>query len=227
MNIRMSFAPGRRRWLQQAVPLGLLPVLGACVSVELGQDQPAQAWRALHDPGRAEPLPKPLVPALLLQALPGDALGDTASIAYARRPHEFAFYQLAHWTERPVRLVPRLLQRRLEQRGLAGAVGQLGDPLRSDWLLALGVEALHHEVYSEPGRGRVVLVAELFDRPRRQRPARQRFEAVAPAARADSAAAAEAMSAALGQAFDALLPWLEQALRTALAAPGPERPGPA
>lgn len=198
--------------------LAALSALSGCVSVELGQDQPAQAWRALHDDGRAQPLPAPLLPALLLQALPADAIADTASIAYSRQPHEYAFYQLASWTERPVRLVPRLLQRRLQQRNIATAVGQLGDPLRADWLLSIAIESLYHDVSVQPGQGRLVLVAELFDRRERQRVARQRFQTQAPAARADSAAGAQAMSQALSKCFDELLPWLEQALLKALPA---------
>ncbi len=200
------------------------PLLPACVSVELGQDQPAQTWRALHDTGRAQPLAAPLVPALLVQALPADGIADTASIAYSRRPHEFAFYQLASWTERPVRLVPRLLQRRLQQRGVASAVGQLGDPLRSDWLLSVSLESLYHDVSVEPGFGRLVMVAELFDRRQRTRVARHRFATQANAASADSTGGAEAISQALAQAFDALMPWLEQALQSALASsPAPAR----
>lgn len=200
------------------------PLIGACVSVELGQDQPAQTWRALHDSGRSQPLAAPLVPALLVQALPADAIADTASIAYSRRPHEFSFYQLASWTERPVRLVPRLLQRRLQQRGVAGAVGQLGDPLRSDWLLSVSLESLYHDVSVDPGLGRLVMVAELFDRRQRLRVARHRFATQASAASADSAGGAEAISQALAQAFDALMPWLEQALQGALASsPVPAR----
>jgi len=218
--LRSPLSPGlsRRRLVALAAAAPLLP---ACVSVELGQDQPAQVWRSLHDDGQAQPLPAPLLPALLVQALPADAVADTASIAYSRQPHEYAFYQLASWTERPVRLVPRLLQRRLQQRNLASAVGQLGDPLRADWLLSVAVESLYHDVSVSPGLGKLVLVAELFDRRQRLRVAGQRFQTQAPAARADSAAAAQAMSLALTRCFDALLPWLEQALQQALKAPRP------
>lgn len=210
----------RRRLLLATAAVPLLP---ACVSVELGQDQPPQLWRALHDSGRATPLPAPLVPALLVQALPADAIADTAAIAYSRRPHEYAFYQLASWTERPVRLVPRLLQRRLQQRGIASAVGQLGDPLAADWLLSIALESLYHDVSVNPGLGRLVLVAELFDRRQRRRAARHRIATQAPAASADSAAGAEAISQALTEAFNLLTPWLEQALRQALA---PAKSGP-
>jgi ABC-type uncharacterized transport system auxiliary subunit len=203
---------------RQALVLGMVAaVLAGCVSVGVGSDGPARVSYRLHDPGLAATsrLPAPAVDALLIQPLPGDAMADTVSLPYARRANEFAYYQLASWTERPVRQVPRLLQQRLEARGVAQAVGLLGDPLRADWLLTLTVDSLHHDVSAEPGLARSVLTAELFDRRTRQRVARQRFEASPPAERADSAAAAAALSQAVARNFDALLPWLEGELKRA------------
>jgi ABC-type uncharacterized transport system auxiliary subunit len=192
------------------------PLLAACVSIGAGASDPPHAHFALHDPGlaatpaRAQP---PLVPALLIQPVPAGAAADTASIAYSRRAGEYAFYQLASWDERPLRALPRLLQRRLETRALAGAVGLLGDPMRADWLLTLGVEALHHDVDVSPGVARVGLVAELYDRRAQVRVARRHFEAAAPAAGAGPGAGAAALSAATAQAFDAIVPWLEGELQ--------------
>ena len=194
--------------------------LAACVSVGIGSDSPPQLHLLLHDSGAAGTRrAEPLVPAILIQALPGDAAADTVSIAYSSRPHEFAYYQLASWTERPVRRVPRLLQQRLEARGIAGAVGLLGDPLRADWLLTVAIDSLHHDVSAAPGQGRVALTVELFDRRTRMRIARRDFAVALPAAGADAPAAAAAMSQALTQVFDALVPWLEAELQRAQAKP--------
>lgn len=201
----------RRRRLLLAMPL-----LGGCVSVGIGNEPAASLQYALADTGAASARrEQPLVAALLIQAMPADALADTTSIAYSRRPGEFAFYQLASWTERPVRVLPRLLQRRLEARGVAGAVGLVGDPLRADWLLSVGIDALQHELPAEPGSGRVAVTLELFDRRQRTRVGRRSFEAVVPAARADSAAAAAALSQGVAQLFDAAVPWLEDTLQRA------------
>lgn len=208
---------GRRRALRAAA---LLPAaaLGACVSVGIGGDGPAHTYLALRDAGAVpQRRPAPLVAALMIQPMPADAMADTASIAYAQRPNEFAFYQLASWAERPVRQLPRLLQRRLEARGVAGAVALAGDPLRADWLLTLGIDALHHDVSGQ--QGRLALTLELYDRRQRQRIARRSFEAAEPVARADSSAAADALSRAVGRAFDAALPWLEAELERAAATP--------
>ncbi len=199
--------------------LGLTTALAGCVSVGSSDSAAPHASYLLHDTATSvERRAQPLVAALLIQPLPANALADTASIAYSRRANEFAFYQLASWTERPVRQLPRLLQRRLERRGVAGAVGLLGEPLRGDWLLAVAIDDLHHDVATPPGVARFALTAELFDRRSRTRVARRQFEATVPTARADSAAAAAALSQALSTTFDTLVPWLEDELQRAVAA---------
>jgi ABC-type uncharacterized transport system auxiliary subunit len=209
-----------RRCLARLAALLLAPLLlGACVSLRVGDEPAPHTLHVLRDAAaQATKAPRhaePLVPALLIQALPGDALADTASIAYSRRAHQFAFYQLASWAEWPSRELPRLLQRRLEASGVAAAVGLLGEPMRADWLLTIGVDTLHHDVSSPPGQARLALTAELFDRRHRTRVARRQFEASVPTASADSAAAAAALSLAVAQAFDALVPWLEGELGSA------------
>jgi ABC-type uncharacterized transport system auxiliary subunit len=194
--------------------------LAACVSVDVGSEGATQVTYRLADaatgPERRE---SPLVGALLIQPLPADALADTVSIAYSRRSQEFAFYQLATWTERPVRQLPRLLQRRLEARGVAAAVGLLGEPLRADWLLTIAVDTLHHDVSQPPGRAHLALTAEIFDRRSQTRVARRSFAAAVATPTADSAAAATALSQAVGQVFDELTPWVEAELQRATARP--------
>lgn len=198
-----------RGWWALLVPA----LLAACVSVGVGNDPPLRVNFLLHDVATAVPRrAAPLVDALLIQPMPGDAVADTVAIAYSRQANEFAFYQFATWTERPVRQVPRLLQRRLDARGVAGAVGAIGDPLRADWVLAVSVDALHHDVAAVPGQARFALTAQLFDRRSRSRIAHRQFVAAAPVASADAPAAAAAMSLALTQAFDELVPWLEAEL---------------
>lgn len=194
-----------------------LATLGGCVSVGIGNEPSATVNYQLRDAGAApERRAQPLVPALLIQPLPGDAMADTLSLAYSPRPQAYAFYQFANWTERPVRQLPRLLQRRLEARGLAGGVGLLGEALRADWLLTLGVDAVVHDVSVQPGQARVVLTVELFDRRARQRVARRSFEAGVRVTEDNAAGAVVAASAAVGQVFDAIVPWAEAELARAL-----------
>lgn len=198
--------------------LAAAAALPGCVSIGSSEGAAAHVNLGLHDRAAAPPRrAQPLVDALLIQPLPGDALADTASIAYARQAHEYAFYQLASWTDRPVRQLPRLLQRRLEARGVAGAVGLLGEPLRADWVLTLGIDTLYHDVATPPGVARLALSAALFDRRDRSQASRREFRADVPTASADSAAAAAAMSEAVTLCFDQLTAWLEQVLQGVLA----------
>lgn len=179
---------------------------------------PPQSQYLLHDAATpASRRAEPVVAALLIQPLPADATADTAQIAYSQRPHEFAHYQFASWTERPLRQVPRLLQQRLEGRGVAGAVGVVGEPLRAEWLLTIAIDTVHHDVSVPPGQGRLALTVEVFDRRSRNRVSRRQFVVAVPSASADARAAAAALSSSLTQAFDALVPWLETELQQAVA----------
>jgi len=207
--------------IRSCLALGALSVLAACASVGVGNEGAPHKQHRLSDSAtvQAPRRTESLVKALLIQPLPADALTDTVSMAYARRANEFAFYQFASWTERPVRQIPRLLQHRLEARGVAGAVGVIGEPLRADWLLTVAIGTLHHDVSTVPSTGKLSLVAELFDRRSRTRVARRQFDASVAASQADSAAAAAALSQAVAQVFDALVPWLESELQRAAAAP--------
>jgi len=196
--------------------------LGGCMSLGGSEAVPTLHHR-LRDPGLAAVTIRtpPLRDALLVQALAGGTLVDTLAMAYARQPHVYAYYQHAFWTERPLRQVPRLLQQRLQSRGVATAVGLMGEPLRADWLLTVAVDSLHHDASSEPGVGRVRLTLELVDRRSRQRAARRSFEADSPLPSADATGAAAALSQALARTFDEAVPWLEDALARLPAAATP------
>lgn len=220
----MSRQAGLRSRTQSRRAAGLMLLLGLAGCVSVGNEAALQIHHRLHDAGSLpQRLPQPLVEALLIQTLAGDALADSHSIAYARAPQQFAFYQQSQWLERPSRLLSTLAQRRLEARGVARAVARLGEPLRADWLLTLSLEGLHHDFARPPGQGRLLLRAELLDRRSRARLAQQHFELAAAAPSGDAAGAAQALSIALGRSFDALLPWLEAELGRALAArPAPD-----
>lgn len=203
--------------------------LAACVSVDLPGSDVVNRQYVLTDVGtansgaaksgaeRAGAAAK--ADALLLQADVGDPIADSLSIAYARRAGERATYQLATWTDRPSRRVTQLLQRRLAARGSFGAVALLGQPVTADWLLAIAIDDIHHDVANEPGRARLAVRATLFDRRDRRQLAQRSFAQDVPTVQANSAAAAEAMNQALANVFDALVPWLEQEIDRARNAP--------
>ncbi len=191
-------------------------LLAGCVTVDIGGESPAYTQYVLSDAG---PMPArraaPVADSLLIQSDLGDPLADTPSIAYARRKGERALYQLATWTERPARRIAQLVQRRLDARGSFRAVAALGQPLHSDWLLAVAIDDIHHDIVTAPGSARLAVRASLFDRRNRTLVAQHEFSADVAAAEANSAAAAAAMNHAVAQVLDALVPWLEQAVEHA------------
>jgi ABC-type uncharacterized transport system auxiliary subunit len=193
-------------------------LLAGCVSVQLAGADARHVSLVLADerPSMAR-RDAPAVRALLIQAVPADPIANTRSIAYARANGVREFYQLAFWTEPPRQAIARLLQHRLEARGTAQAVGLLGQPIAADWLLAIGVEAVYHDIGAQPGTARLALRAELIDRRTRTLATRRSFDAAVPAERADSAAAAAALGRAVADTFDALVPWLEDQLVRAAA----------
>jgi ABC-type uncharacterized transport system auxiliary subunit len=203
-----------------AVALIAAAALAGCVSVQLGAEGVRHVDLVLADARPSMPRrDAPAVRTLLIQAVPADPFANTRAIAYARSPGVREFYQLASWAEPPRQAIARLLQQRLEARGTAEAVGLLGAPIAGDWLLAVGVEAVYHDVATEPGTARLALRAELIDRRARALAARRSFEAAVAVERADSAATAVALGRAAADIFDALVPWLETELARATAAP--------
>lgn len=214
--------PPRRKLLRRAaLPALAAWLLSGCISMDLGGDAPAHVQWSLRDATVTPPtvLDKPWVEGLLLQARPSHAVADTLSIAFSRQADAYSFYQFASWTERPVRQLPRLLQQRLQARGVAQSVGMMGDPMRADWLLMVGVDQLHHELGATAGQARLVMTLELFDRRNRQKVATRRFEALRPVATENAAGAAQALSRAVAAAFDEALPWVESELQRAIQAP--------
>jgi cholesterol transport system auxiliary component len=196
-------------------------VLAGCVTVELGGEGVAQTQYVLVDAG---PMPSrraaPIAESLLIQTETGDPLADTLSIAYARRAGERAMYQLATWTDRPSRRIPQLLQRRLDASGSFGAVAALGQPLNADWMIAVAIDDIYHDVATDPGRARLTVRASLFDRRKRALAAQRSFSADVTVAEAKSAAAAAAMNQAVARVLDAIVPWLEQEVDRARRAAG-------
>ena len=201
----------------RALPALITLLLTGCVTVDIGGEGVAQTQYVLGDAG---PMPSrratPVAGSLLIQGDTGDPLADTLSIAYARRAGERSVYQLATWTDRPSRRIPQLLQRRLEARGSFGAVAALGQPLHADWMLALAIDDIHHDIASEPGHAQLTVRATLFDRRIRALVALRSFSADVTVPEAKSAAAAAAMNRAVAQVLDALVPWLEEAVDRAM-----------
>ncbi|MFN7572982.1 MAG: ABC-type transport auxiliary lipoprotein family protein [Betaproteobacteria bacterium] len=191
-------------------------VLAGCISIGAG-DSTAPTVYVLGDAGAlAGPRQPTAAPVLLLTTQAGDPAADGTRIAYSRRPGERATYELARWSERPERRLVALVQQRLEARGAFAAVVPLGQ-LAGDWMLALSIQEIVHDVSATPTVARLTLRAEVVDRRSRTLVARKTESVAVPAERNDPAAAVAAFDRAVGQALDALAPWVEGEVRRAAA----------
>ncbi|MFN9210642.1 MAG: ABC-type transport auxiliary lipoprotein family protein, partial [Betaproteobacteria bacterium] len=191
-------------------------LLAGCISIGAG-DSAAPTVYVLGDAGAGSvPKQAPAAPVLLLTMQSGDPAADGTRIAYARRPGERATYELARWSERPERRLVTRVQQRLEARGASAAVVPLGQ-LAGDWMLALSIQEIVHDVSVTPTVARLTLRAELIDRRNRTLVARKTESVAVPAERNDPAAAVAAFDRAVGQAIDALAPWVEDEVRRAAA----------
>lgn len=204
----------RRRTALVAVALPCFCVcISGCITVGVGSgDIPALNQYVLQDvrPAAAAAIAATAGASgiLAIQSVGADPLADTSSIVYSRAPGERGVYQLAAWTDRPSRRLAQLAQQRLEASGRFAAVVRLGQPVSIDWLLTLAIETMAHDVAVAPGRARLVVRAELFDRHERRLLAYRRFSAEPSVANATSADAVAAFSTALTEVLDQLTPWV-------------------
>lgn len=199
-----------------AVAAAAVALLGGCVSVSVGNSEaPAVTYYVLAD---ARPAPARTESAgsqarLAIAATAGDPVADSLALVYSRRPGERNFYQFAAWTERPSRRLAQLAEERLQARGSLALVTQLGQPLATDWLLTLSLDAMVHDVSSTPGRAEIALRAELIRRADRTRVAQRAFAAAAPVSPAAAAPAVAAFATAAAELLDELAPWVEAEIR--------------
>lgn len=197
--------------INSAIVLGMLLVLGGCVSLRSGSSAP-QSYFVLADAriGDVTPRDRPIEHALLLVASQPDALADARALTFSRTAGERSFYQFASWSDRPSRSLLRLIQERLTRRAAFRSVAMLGEGVRGELILQVRIEGFFHDLTDTPNTSRIVFVAELTDRRRLGLLGRERFAASANVARADANAAAAAMNLALGETLDALVTWIEQ-----------------
>lgn len=192
-----------------------ISLLAGCVSVSVGSaDAPGLTFFVLADarPAAAEPPRAGATARLAIQTSGSDPLADSTAIVFSRRPGERSLYQLASWNERPSRRLAQLAQQRLEARGRFASVTQLGQPVATDWLLTLAVEALVHDVSETPGRAQLVVRAELIHRRDRVRVAQRVFSAAPLVAEASAPSAVAAFGTATADVLDQLVDWVESAV---------------
>lgn len=202
------------RLAQWAGSVMALVVLISCVSLRGGPSAP-QSYFVLTDAGLARVVPRehPIERRLLLVSHHPDALADARALAFARIAGEHSFYQFASWSDRPSRVLLRLIEQRLEVARTFSSVAPIGQGVHGDWILGIRIERIFHDLTSLPNASRIAFSAELIDRQQRRLIARERFSAWAPVDRADASSAALAMNAAIGQALDTFVQWIESVAR--------------
>lgn len=207
--------PFIRRSRRAALLASLVLPLTGCVSVSVGSnDAPPIVYYQLDDARPRTPAPPAASPAprLAIQAISGDPVADATQLVFSRRPGERSFYQFALWSERPSRRLALLAQHRLEAGGTFAVVTQLGQPIATDWLLTLALEALVHDVSTPPGTARMAWRAELIRRSDRSRVGLRTFTAEAPAAEASAPAAVAAFNVVVANVLDQMTAWVESTL---------------
>lgn len=152
---------------------------------------------------------------LLLGGVSAAALHDSDRMVYTRDGLAYAYYQFAHWSERPGKRLAVLAEHRLAASGRYAAVVPSVAGVRGDWMLQLRLDDLTHEdrrLAPQAPEGRVVVrvSATLVDWRQRSLLARQSFEAVQPVASADARGAAQATHLATTAVLDALEAWLSE-----------------
>jgi cholesterol transport system auxiliary component len=210
--------------MRSLMPAGLiasvLVMLGACLSVDVGTESSTLTQFRLDDPAKAQdPRTRPLAHRLVIFPMPAGTTAESYSLLYSKAPQARAAYQFAGWTERPSQRLAQMLIDRLVARNSFESVALLGRGIGGDLQLNLIVAEIYHDAASLPGSGRVVISAELVERESRRLLARESFSTQAPVDSNTAAGAVRALSAASGQALDQLVPWLERAAETAVAAP--------
>jgi ABC-type uncharacterized transport system auxiliary subunit len=173
-----------------------------------------QVFLTFDDQNAAPPPTRPpaLPHILLIAGGPSPVLYSGERMVYTRDGVHHAYYQQAHWSERPLRRMSHLAERRLSTHTGLQAVGQSASGLRGTVLLTLRLDGLFHDDARTPGRMQLDTTAELIDWPRHTLMARRRFELSTPVAQRDAAGAAYATSALMTQWLNMLTVWVQDTL---------------
>jgi len=137
--------------------------------------------------------------------LASDAL-DTARIVVMSSPGVIEVYPGARWSDSAPALLRNLLVQGFEQSGRIDGVGSDASGLRADYSLSIQLHDFQLEV-AGGARAVIHLQARLLDYTTNRVLAARAFEARAPAAGSDAAAAFGAFEAALGELVPQLVDW--------------------
>ncbi len=215
---RSGEMPLRRALLTGGVAVGALALGGLAGCGGLGGPGRSTEFFVLDDlhPAFAAPgAPTAAVTSpttLLIAGGTTPTLYDSDRMVYTRDGVGHAYYQYANWSERPLRRLLTLAERRLALEAGVQAVAPSVSGVRGDLLLTIYLDELVHDHTTQPGEMRLGTRAELLNWRRRTLLARRDFQLTAPLTRADARGANQAANQALTAWLDILTPWVKQAV---------------
>ncbi|WP_031552521.1 ABC-type transport auxiliary lipoprotein family protein [Parvularcula oceani] len=185
--------------------------LSACVSLlpEGGDLSP----RLTLDAGAPRPAASDMLPVTLAVADPrSEAIFNTSNVAVLTSPLQYEYLAEAEWTDRAPLLLGRFLERRFENTGLFGGVGDRVAIPVSDYTLQTDIRALNLDRTGGQRRAVVAYGARLLDR-RGNTLGSRVFQAEQPVDGAGNAAAVLALNTAAQRAADETIAWSEPLVR--------------
>jgi cholesterol transport system auxiliary component len=152
--------------------------------------------------------PGPVLDRVLLVssgAMPG--LYDSDRMVFSANGRSRSYFQFGYWSERPAQTLLLLSEARLIDSRRFREVASSTSGVRGDLLLSLRLDELYLDASTEPGRVKLIVMAELIDWRSRQLLARRSFAQAAPVPRRDAGGLAEAASQAVGVMLGELVAW--------------------
>lgn len=191
------------RWL---LPLAVALVVGACSSLT-GKKEPFTVYAPRYT-AAADAAKGPSVPWQLSIDTPiaSDAL-DTARMLVMPSPGALETYKGARWSDTAPLLLRALMVQAFQQSGRISGVGASTSGLHGDYLLAVDLYDFETQYRDGSPHAVIRLNAKLTDSSTNRIAAARAFEADAPVAGSQAAAAAAAFDQALAELLPSIVDW--------------------
>lgn len=199
--------------------LGVTPALFAvcACSALFPASTPPPVFYLLDDsPRGAPPVEAPVTaPALTINPPRAAAGFDSSRIIYVREPHKLEYFAHSEWVDPPARMLAPLLVAAVENSGAFRAVMLAPSAAAGDLRLDTEIIRLQHEFETLPSRVRFTFRAYLIDDKTRRVLAWREFDAVVPAASADSYGGVVAANRAVQTVLENLSAFCAETVRSA------------
>ncbi|MCB0357975.1 MAG: membrane integrity-associated transporter subunit PqiC [Bdellovibrionales bacterium] len=195
----------------------LLGMLAGC-SFALPDAGDGKTLFVLEDDSQQKVSVGPTIPAdLMVRDAVSSPFLDSQRIVFSPGEGRRGFFQLAKWTESPVRRFSRLVAERIESLSLFNSVTNQASGALAEFALSLEILDFYYDYDSRPGSVRFRVRGELVRLTDRELIASKLFDVAVPVESESASGAVRASNIAVGQVIDHMIPWLEEASRGALA----------